>query len=521
MSKPAASLPDRTAALEQAATLARGRLPDHDVDRALEVATKVRARLGHGTEHTLVALAGPTGAGKSTIFNELAGRQLSRPGVRRPTTSEVHACSWGDAPDNLLDWLGVRSRHHLDPGADPSLAGLVLLDLPDFDSTATDHKATVDRLVELVDLLVWVTDPQKYADASLHHGYLVPFANHGSIMRFVLNKVDTVAPADIVPLVDDFEHRVELDGIADAVVIPASHLDGGLSELRSELEKAVTEKRASLSRLDADLVEAGRLLATPARSNGITRKGRRQLVASLAEAAGSEHVSRIAAEQHRRDGRRAMASPPMRWFARRSRQPVASLPRVAQSPVHAVAVAAALRDVAEDADGSDAVTPWSGALRHTLQEQQAVVTRRIAEATGSAARQGRAPRWWTLVASVQRLLAGAAAVGFTWLLVVAVVGGFFALDTDPLLIATPGADWIPVPSLLALGGVAGALLTSLLTRLPLAVGARRRARRARAAMAASIEAIVDENVISVVEDLQADRDEISRLLEIVSIPFEL
>ena len=62
-------------------------------------------------------------------------------------------------------------RHHLaarrrrEAG---ELAGLVLLDLPDHDSTVAAHRIEVDRLVALVDLLVWVLDPQKYADAAVH-----------------------------------------------------------------------------------------------------------------------------------------------------------------------------------------------------------------------------------------------------------------------------------------------------------------------------------------------------------------
>ncbi|MCP4083987.1 MAG: ABC transporter [Actinomycetia bacterium] len=109
---------------------------------------------------TVVALAGPTGAGKSSLFNALCGADISTTGVRRPTTGAVHGCVWGDGAESLLNWLGVTHRHHL-PAGDSGLDGLVLLDLPDFDSTATAHRVEVDRLVELVDLLVWVIDPQK------------------------------------------------------------------------------------------------------------------------------------------------------------------------------------------------------------------------------------------------------------------------------------------------------------------------------------------------------------------------
>ena len=54
----------------------------------------------------------------------------------------------------------------------PALRGLVLLDLPDFDSVEARHRLEVDRLLRLVDLVVWVLDPQKYADRVVHQQYL-------------------------------------------------------------------------------------------------------------------------------------------------------------------------------------------------------------------------------------------------------------------------------------------------------------------------------------------------------------
>ena len=65
----------------------------------------------------------------------------------------------------------------------------MLLDLPDFDSVEHAHRLEVDRLIELVDLVVWVVDPQKYADAALHDRYLRPLAGHAGVMLVVLNPV--------------------------------------------------------------------------------------------------------------------------------------------------------------------------------------------------------------------------------------------------------------------------------------------------------------------------------------------
>ena len=168
------SLDRRLAALADAAGLARGRLDEELVDAAEAVVRRAGRRLGLGVEATVVALAGPTGAGKSTLFNALAGTELARASHRRPTTSAATAAIWGDVGDELLDWLEVPRRHGL--AGDP--AGLVLLDLPDFDSVERSHRVEVQRVVALADLMVWVVDPQKYADGVLHEHYLRPLARY-------------------------------------------------------------------------------------------------------------------------------------------------------------------------------------------------------------------------------------------------------------------------------------------------------------------------------------------------------
>src|SRR5579859_6072910 len=126
-------------------------------------------RLRLSGSHTVAALAGGTGSGKSTLFNALSGATFSQPGVTRPTTRHVHACVWGmQGVAPLLDWLNVQRRHRyarasvLDSG-ESDLDGLVLLDLPDHDSVVTASMAAVDRLSKLADMVIWVLDPQKYA----------------------------------------------------------------------------------------------------------------------------------------------------------------------------------------------------------------------------------------------------------------------------------------------------------------------------------------------------------------------
>ena len=188
------SLTDRLAALRAAVEVAEDRLEVPEVARARALLAKAGAREALG-DATVVALAGATGSGKSTLFNALSGSEVSIPGVRRPTTGVAHASVWGEhGADRLLDWLQVPRRHRVQP-AEPALDGLVLLDLPDHDSIRLENRLEVDRLVELVDVLVWVLDPQKYADAAVHSRYLAPLAGHAGVLVVVFNQVDRLDDA--------------------------------------------------------------------------------------------------------------------------------------------------------------------------------------------------------------------------------------------------------------------------------------------------------------------------------------
>ncbi len=215
--------------LEAAVTAARGRVDDELVTEAEAVVTRASGRLRLSAEHTVVAIAGATGSGKSSTFNALTGLELSAVGVRRPTTSWATACVWGrEGADELLDWLGIPPRHQttrdsmLDTGrqdpAEAALQGVVLLDLPDHDSTEVSHHLEVDRLVNLADLLVWVLDPQKYADAAIHDRYLAPLSTHQDVMLVVLNHIDTVPEERREGMVADVRRLLVEDGLTDVPV---------------------------------------------------------------------------------------------------------------------------------------------------------------------------------------------------------------------------------------------------------------------------------------------------------------
>src|SRR5215470_2832132 len=81
-----AGLAQRLTALDQAVALCEGRVEAEVVNAARSVCSRAASRLRLSGEHTVVALAGATGSGKSSLFNSLTGLQLSRTGARRPTT---------------------------------------------------------------------------------------------------------------------------------------------------------------------------------------------------------------------------------------------------------------------------------------------------------------------------------------------------------------------------------------------------------------------------------------------------
>ena len=66
------STDDQVRGLTDAVTAARGRLDDDAVDSASTVASRAAERLKLSAEHTVVAIAGATGSGKSSTFNALS-----------------------------------------------------------------------------------------------------------------------------------------------------------------------------------------------------------------------------------------------------------------------------------------------------------------------------------------------------------------------------------------------------------------------------------------------------------------
>ncbi|MEX2046128.1 MAG: GTPase [Chloroflexota bacterium] len=237
-----------------------------DPSAAASVRETARTRLGFPSDAYVLALAGGTGVGKSTLLNAIAGQEVSPASSRRPTTAEPIAWVPADRRhelSGLLTWLGVTQvREH----RAESLGELAVLDLPDFDSIATEHRERVDALLPRVDAVAWVVDPEKYKDEVMHGGYLRTFAPRLRRQLVVLNRTDLLSAEDAARVSDDMRTQLQRDGLADIGIAITSARGGtvGVVQFRDWLDSGVQAKRVVASRVAAEAQQAVRHLATRA-----------------------------------------------------------------------------------------------------------------------------------------------------------------------------------------------------------------------------------------------------------------
>lgn len=508
------------AEVSELAAAGPGRLPTELADDVAATVERAQTRLGRGADRTVVALAGATGSGKSSLLNALVGDDVSPVGVRRPTTSTARAAVFdadgalGDGTTDLLDWLQVPQRHVVPAERAPDLNGLVLLDLPDHDSVEADHRAEVDRLVEVVDAFVWVVDPQKYADAALHEQYLRRFAGHAAVTIVVLNQVDLVPESGRQGVVDDLARLLEADGLHRVRVVATSTLTGeGVDALRRELAARTAERRALVARLDADVDWLADQLAGRVSDRApepVGRGARRDLASAFADASGADAVADAVGAAHRRRAAQVVGWPPTRWLGRLRPDPLRRLgldrpppepgtttvgrtSRAAPSTVADAALGRALRDFVDDAAVGLPPT-WQDRVGEVANARRGDVADALDRQIGSARLPTEPAAWWRAVSGLQWLLTGIMVIGLVWLVVIGVVAWFGLPD-----LPAPKIGEVPWPSAMAIGGALAGLLVSVLARAIAGVGARRRAAVARRTLTDSVSSTADELVADPVD----------------------
>lgn len=475
----------RLGALRELVGLSRTRLAEPTLAEAGRVLDEASARQRLSSQHTVVAIAGATGSGKSTLFNALAGVTISETGLRRPTTSAPLACSWTDGAAGLLDRLSIpgrlRRRPWMSAGPGEELHGLVLIDLPDHDSAVTTHRDQVDRAMALVDAVIWVVDPEKYADAALHDRYLKPLAGHAEVIFVVLNQVDRLPGDAADQVLDDLRRLLDDDGMAlgehgepGATVLALSALTGdGVDELRELLGRFVQEQGAAARRLSADVDAAADDLRTVYIANGHPGLGeliRQEFGDRLGDAVGAAALGESAEREWSLSVMKACGTPWQRlwrWYEfTRTRTPGSTEPTgPAADPKSSGTekekktetetdtetevtsrheVEQAVRTVADEATNGLPAS-WATAVREAAVRGAEGLPEALDELAQKAVEQeagdrSSRPAWWQAAVLIQFLMTAHQVLGVLWLL--GEVAGL--LEAGPL-----------IPVLVMLAGTAG------------------------------------------------------------------
>ncbi|MET7911851.1 GTPase [Streptomyces avermitilis] len=460
------SLRSRLDALRELVGLSRTRLDSRTLAEAGRVLDEAVARRRLSGEHTVVAIAGATGSGKSQLFNVLAGVAISETGVRRPTTAAPIACSWNDGAAPLIDRLGIpgrlRRRPLQSPEAEAQLRGLVLVDLPDHDSAAVQHREQVDRILALVDAVIWVVDPEKYADAVLHERYLRPMAGHAEVTFVVLNQVDRLPGEAAHQVLDDLRRLLDEDGIAlgeygepGATVLALSALTGdGVGELRESLGQFLAERGAAARRISADVDAAGarlRPVYATGRRTGLSEQARDDFAGRLADAVGATAAGEAAERAWLRNANRACGTPWLRlwrWYQDRSEPTTGRLRVGAPADEEATArqrVEQAVRTVADRA-AVGLPAPWAQAVREAAVRGSQGLPEALDELvvrTGSPSGRPPRPGWWPVAVLAQASMTLLQVFGGLWLL--GQVIGFMSPNLGvPVLLMVAGIVGGPV-----------------------------------------------------------------------------
>ncbi|MEE6281102.1 GTPase [Georgenia sunbinii] len=507
MRRRGAAAPTLDARLEQLAAAVRhgeGRVGATALAPARDTLARAGERRGLGPGVTVAALLGATGSGKSSLFNAVAGTPLAAVHVRRPTTTVPLAVSW-DAPGSgpLLDWLQVGERRE---AVADGLAGLVLLDLPDIDSTTAANRQVATRLAERVDALVWVLDPQKYADGVVHEDYLRAMHEHAAVSLIVLNQVDRLSTDELTGVTDHLRTLLEQDGMAGVELLTTSAASGqGVTELRQRLAALAAAGVSAERRLAADARAAAAELvpwsATGEVPAEVPAGDEGDLVTACAAAAGAGTVVDAVARSYRQRAARHVGWPPLRWLSRLRPDPlhrlhldaptnaVTSLP--GPTPAQAAAVRTAVDDLARTVTTGFA-EPWRGAVVTGTQER---VPELVATLDGAVAGTDlgaqRRPAWWRAWQVTGLLIFLTAVAGAGWLGVLAGLG-YLQLPAPE----TPMLGALPWPTALLIGGLVLGLVLALLGRVLARVGARRASRRARHRLEAAIRSTVRQSAVA-------------------------
>ena len=579
------------ASLKDAISYGEGRVPETVLLDAAETLERLSQRRELSTEHTVIGFFGATGSGKSTLFNAIAGQNIALSAPTRPTTSTVQAAIWeAEGSEELLDWLGIDKRVYPqtqalategettegnEAGGNNKVAGgvaapnavtepapglfnrirravggrgemrtrtggLILLDMPDFDSVTTTNRDLAARMMRYVDVLVWVVDPQKYADAVIHRDFMVPLAASGAQALCVLNQADKLAPAEVPAVLASLTRLLQAEGteahLLAAPIAVSARTGEGVDVLRDLLAQVAAAKSLSLQRTDAQLHATASQLRTYAGGEGTVLAGayaleaEQKLVKACYSSSQAEQVLQAATASYRRAAGQRTGWILTRWMSRLKADPLRRLHLGQQEETKSASkaeksagmlgsdsenapelVASSLPPLsaAQKAGMANAVRQYSKQMAARIDEpwkrsmKEAALSRE-AELPELLERDmvridyglGRTRAPWVIFNALQWIALLSALVGVGWL---TLISGMAYLQIQLPPAPTPEGSPVPLPTLLLLLGILLGIASAGVGRLLTAMGSRYYARKLRGRLQTGVEKAVQSCVVAPVQ----------------------
>lgn len=579
------------ASLKEAISYGEGRVPETVLLDAAETLERLSQRRELSTEHTVIGFFGATGSGKSTLFNAIAGQNIALSAPTRPTTSTVQAAIWeAEGSEELLDWLGIDKRVYpqtqalaaegettagnkaggnnkaVEGAAAPNAVtepapglfnrirravggrgemrtrtgGLILLDMPDFDSVTTTNRDLAARMMRYVDVLVWVVDPQKYADAVIHRDFMVPLAASGAQALCVLNQADKLASAEVPAVIASLTRLLQAEGteahLLAAPIAVSARTGEGIDVLRDLLAQVAAAKSLSLQRTDAQLRATASQLRTYAGGEGAVLAGayaleaEQKLVKACYTSSQAEQVLQAATASYRRAAGQHTGWILTRWMSRLKADPLRRLHLGQQdekkSSSKAAKSAGMLGSDSENAPElvASSLPPLSAAqkagMANAVRQYSKQMAARIDEPWKRSMKEAalsreaelpellerdmmridygldrtRAP--WVIFNALQWIALLSALVGVGWL---TLISGMAYLQIQLPPAPTPEGSPVPLPTLLLLLGILLGIASAGVGRLLTAMGSRYYARKLRGRLQTGVEKAVQSCVVAPVQ----------------------
>jgi GTP-binding protein EngB required for normal cell division len=171
-------------------------------------------------EFFLLVVVGEFIAGKSAFINALAGQPILQEGVT-PTTAQIHALRYGDAPSTSIDEHGMR----VVTAPVELLRELHIVDTPGTNAIMREHERLTAEFVPRSDLVIFITSADR-PFTETERVFLEAIRDWGKKIVIVVNKVDIFAReeevAEVLAFVRDAARR--LLGIVPEVFPVSSRL---------------------------------------------------------------------------------------------------------------------------------------------------------------------------------------------------------------------------------------------------------------------------------------------------------